>query len=127
MASYRSGREAKYADTVGLDSDEEDNENDSSLGFAASNAKEKRSGISLINREEGLSISATTFIAGSRHTAIPGGPFSAVTPSVWPQDILAKIQQLEECRDQLDYRYDEFGFKVSTRLIILLNYRANCG
>lgn len=26
---------------------------------------------------------------------VPGGPFSALTPSMWPQDILAKLGQPE--------------------------------
>lgn len=41
--------------------------------------------------------------------SINGGPFSALTSSMWPQDI-----RLEEDMDDgdLDYRFDEFGFKV---------------
>lgn len=44
----------------------------------------------------------------------PGGPFSALTPSMWPQDILAKLGQPEsdDPNDQPDYRFDEFGFRV---------------
>uniref|UniRef100_A0A1A9ZR04 Small G protein signaling modulator 3 n=1 Tax=Glossina pallidipes TaxID=7398 RepID=A0A1A9ZR04_GLOPL len=46
-----------------------------------------------------------------------GGPFSALTPSMWPQDILAKLGQPEDesvigPNDQPDYRFDEFGFRV---------------
>lgn len=26
---------------------------------------------------------------------VPGGPFSALTPSMWPQEILAKLRQPE--------------------------------
>lgn len=40
----------------------------------------------------------------------PGGPFSALIPSMWPQDILAKLDQPEN--EQPDYRFDEFGFRV---------------
>lgn len=43
---------------------------------------------------------------------IPGGPFSALTPSMWPQDILAKLSQPEDPNSQPDYRFDEFGFRV---------------
>lgn len=32
-------------------------------------------------------------LAGS-YTPAPGGPFSALTPSMWPQDILAKYCQV---------------------------------
>ncbi|XP_036344253.1 LOW QUALITY PROTEIN: small G protein signaling modulator 3 homolog [Rhagoletis pomonella] len=46
----------------------------------------------------------------------PGGPFSALTPSMWPQEILAKLGQPESeaagPNDQPDYRFDEFGFRV---------------
>lgn len=42
----------------------------------------------------------------------PGGPLSALTPSMWPQDILAKLAQPEDVNEQLDFRYDEFGFRV---------------
>ncbi|XP_053694726.1 small G protein signaling modulator 3 homolog isoform X1 [Sabethes cyaneus] len=50
---------------------------------------------------------------GLRPTA--GGPFSALTPSMWPQDILAKLGQPdpnEPPNHQPDYRFDEFGFRV---------------
>lgn len=42
----------------------------------------------------------------------PGGSFSALTPSMWPQDILAKHNQPDDPDSQPDYRFDEFGFKV---------------
>uniref|UniRef100_A0A8C2Z6C4 RUN and TBC1 domain-containing protein 3 n=1 Tax=Cyclopterus lumpus TaxID=8103 RepID=A0A8C2Z6C4_CYCLU len=47
------------------------------------------------------------------YTPAPGGPFSALTPSMWPQDILAKYHQ-KEPSEQLEPQYDEFGFKVDT-------------
>lgn len=42
----------------------------------------------------------------------PGGSFSALTPSMWPQDILAKLNQPEDPNSQPEYRFDEFGFRV---------------
>lgn len=46
----------------------------------------------------------------------PGGPFSALNPSMWPQDILAKLGQPESEQsppnEQPEYRFDEFGFRV---------------
>uniref|UniRef100_A0A8D8RWV6 RUN and TBC1 domain-containing protein 3 n=1 Tax=Cacopsylla melanoneura TaxID=428564 RepID=A0A8D8RWV6_9HEMI len=46
-------------------------------------------------------------------TPCPGGPFSALTPSMWPQDIIAKLNQVpEDPNSQPDYRFDEFGFRV---------------
>ncbi|EDW15678.1 small G protein signaling modulator 3 homolog [Drosophila mojavensis] len=47
----------------------------------------------------------------------PGGPFSALTPSMWPQELLAKLGGESELaaagpNDQPDYRFDEFGFRV---------------
>uniref|UniRef100_A0A8C9YZS0 RUN and TBC1 domain-containing protein 3 n=1 Tax=Sander lucioperca TaxID=283035 RepID=A0A8C9YZS0_SANLU len=47
------------------------------------------------------------------YTPAPGGPFSALTPSMWPQDILAKYHQ-KEPSEQPELQYDEFGFKVDT-------------
>ncbi|XP_030638206.1 small G protein signaling modulator 3 [Chanos chanos] len=47
------------------------------------------------------------------YTPAPGGPFSALTPSMWPQDILAKYYQKDpsvEC----ELQYDEFGFRIDT-------------
>ncbi|KAJ8037117.1 Small G protein signaling modulator 3-like [Holothuria leucospilota] len=46
------------------------------------------------------------------YTPTPGGPFSALIPSMWPRDILAKIAQTEDAGDPPDFRYDEFGFRV---------------
>lgn len=47
----------------------------------------------------------------------PGGPFSALTASMWPQEILAKLGGGAELasagpNDQPEYRFDEFGFRV---------------
>lgn len=33
-------------------------------------------------------------------------------PSMWPQDILAKLNQPVDSDSKSDYRFDEFGFKV---------------
>lgn len=40
------------------------------------------------------------------------GPFSALTPSIWPQEILAKYTQKEESAEHPEFCYDEFGFRV---------------
>jgi len=40
---------------------------------------------------------------------VHGGPFSALVPSMWPQDILACIQQTEDEGSHPDCEYDEFG------------------
>ncbi|KAJ8873633.1 hypothetical protein PR048_024455 [Dryococelus australis] len=56
---------------------------------------------------EGVSIKADGV------TPSPGGPFSALTPSMWPQDILSKLgQQPDDPNSQPEYRFDEFGFRV---------------
>lgn len=34
-------------------------------------------------------------MSGEMCSPQPGGPFSALTPSMWPQDILASLQQPE--------------------------------
>ncbi|XP_047723786.1 small G protein signaling modulator 3 isoform X2 [Prionailurus viverrinus] len=46
------------------------------------------------------------------HTPSASGPFSALTPSMWPQEILAKSTQKEESVEQPEFFYDEFGFRV---------------
>lgn len=46
------------------------------------------------------------------HTPSASGPFSALTPSIWPQEILAKYSQKEESSEQPEIYYDEFGFRV---------------
>ncbi|XP_045214521.2 small G protein signaling modulator 3-like isoform X2 [Mercenaria mercenaria] len=63
---------------------------------------------------ESVSVSATYPYKGSSDfSPTPGGPFSALTPSMWPQDIMVKLgNPPEDSNGQLDYRYDEFGFKV---------------
>ena len=43
-------------------------------------------------RGDGLSISSdANYTAGSDFVPTPGGPFSALTPSMWPQDIMQKL------------------------------------
>ncbi|KAM6162599.1 small G protein signaling modulator 3 isoform 1-T1 [Erethizon dorsatum] len=46
------------------------------------------------------------------HIPSVSGPFSALTPSIWPQEILAKSTQKEELAEQSEFCYDEFGFRV---------------
>jgi hypothetical protein len=39
-------------------------------------------------------------------TPSPGGPFSALTPSMWPQDIMAKLTVIpDDPNSQPEYRY----------------------
>jgi hypothetical protein len=41
---------------------------------------------------EGVSITAMPFgNSNTNFTPTPGGPFSALTPSMWPQDIISRI------------------------------------
>ncbi|XP_062336454.1 small G protein signaling modulator 3 isoform X1 [Osmerus eperlanus] len=47
------------------------------------------------------------------YTPAPGGPFSALTPSMWPQDILAKYYQ-KDTSEESDLQYDEFGFRLDS-------------
>ncbi|KAK3552896.1 hypothetical protein QTP86_028003 [Hemibagrus guttatus] len=47
------------------------------------------------------------------YTPAPGGPFSALTPSMWPQDILAKHHQKDQNLES-EPQYDEFGFRISS-------------
>nr|CAB3266036.1 small G protein signaling modulator 3 homolog [Phallusia mammillata] len=41
-----------------------------------------------------------------------GIPFSAVTESMRPKNIIENLQRVDESFDQPEYRYDEFGFRV---------------
>uniref|UniRef100_A0A671P426 Small G protein signaling modulator 3 n=1 Tax=Sinocyclocheilus anshuiensis TaxID=1608454 RepID=A0A671P426_9TELE len=47
------------------------------------------------------------------YTPAPGGPFSALTPSMWPQDILAKYCQKDPSMGA-ELQYDEFGFRIDS-------------
>ncbi|XP_059413007.1 small G protein signaling modulator 3 isoform X3 [Carassius carassius] len=47
------------------------------------------------------------------YTPAPGGPFSALTPSMWPQDILAKYFQKDPDMEA-ELQYDEFGFRIDS-------------
>ncbi|XP_051742598.1 small G protein signaling modulator 3 isoform X2 [Ctenopharyngodon idella] len=49
----------------------------------------------------------------SSYTPAPGGPFSALTPSMWPQDILAKYFQKDPSMEA-ELQYDEFGFRTDS-------------
>ncbi|XP_076366122.1 small G protein signaling modulator 3 homolog isoform X2 [Tachypleus tridentatus] len=46
------------------------------------------------------------------YTPAPGGPFSALTSSMWPQDLLASLALPEDAGCHPDDRFDEFGFRV---------------
>lgn len=44
-------------------------------------------------------------LSGEGMAPTPGGPFSALTPSMWPQDILSKLGHLpDDPNSQPDYR-----------------------
>uniref|UniRef100_A0A8C7V8N9 Small G protein signaling modulator 3 n=1 Tax=Oncorhynchus mykiss TaxID=8022 RepID=A0A8C7V8N9_ONCMY len=47
------------------------------------------------------------------YTPAPGGPFSALTSSMWPQDILAKYYQ-KDPTEEAELQYDEFGFRLDS-------------
>ncbi|RZF38283.1 hypothetical protein LSTR_LSTR009006 [Laodelphax striatellus] len=54
---------------------------------------------SVFNGHEGIGLGSDIF------TPSPGGPFSALTPSMWPQDILNKLQMIaEDPTNQLDFQ-----------------------
>ncbi|KAJ8317937.1 hypothetical protein KUTeg_003028 [Tegillarca granosa] len=69
----------------------------------------------ITNSGDGVSVTNGHYLnsSNSEFTPTPGGPFSALTPSMWPEDVLTRLgNQPEDQNGQLDYRYDEFGFKV---------------
>lgn len=41
-----------------------------------------------------------------------GGPFSAIIPSMWPEEFSHKATENDEMGEQTEYCYDEFGFTV---------------
>lgn len=43
-------------------------------------------------------------LCGETLSPAPGGPFSALTSSMWPQDILAKLNQPDDPNSQPEYR-----------------------
>ena len=48
----------------------------------------------------------------NQHIPVLGGPFSALIPSMWPQDILGQIQSTEDSGNHPECDFDEFGFKI---------------
>ncbi|XP_048473482.1 small G protein signaling modulator 3 isoform X3 [Rhincodon typus] len=40
------------------------------------------------------------------------GPFTALTPSMWPQDTLTKYSQKKDSVEDSEIQYDEFGFRI---------------
>lgn len=48
---------------------------------------------------ESISVSSTyPYKGGSDFSPTPGGPFSALTPSMWPQDIMSKLGNPVSCQ-----------------------------
>lgn len=41
-----------------------------------------------------------------------GAAFSQLTPSMWPQDLLAALSQPEDSQPPFEYRFDAFGFII---------------
>ncbi|KAK2557092.1 Small G protein signaling modulator 3 [Acropora cervicornis] len=57
--------------------------------------------------------SGSTPVNGSFVPAI-GGPFSALTPSLWPQDILSRIQQTEDADSEFEHKDPDPGNFVTS-------------
>ncbi|CAH1795420.1 unnamed protein product [Owenia fusiformis] len=85
----------------------------SGRGNQVETLSEDEDDLTMRNEGSGVSISATQNYTNGDFVPTPGGPFSALTPSMWPQDLLSKLNNPpEDSSGQLDYRFDEFGFKV---------------
>ena len=67
------------APTVAESSDESDNET----------SWKQSSNSEIIGSEAGVGVQVS-----ASYIPVPGGPFSALVPTMWPQDILALIQQV---------------------------------
>lgn len=62
------------------------------LSITADTLSEDEDDYTAVETGEGISISAIPhYNSNSDFTPTPGGPFSALTPSMWPQDILSKL------------------------------------
>lgn len=48
----------------------------------------------VVGSEEGMSSNTPPSCNSQQHTPVLGGPFSALIPSMWPQDILGQTQQV---------------------------------
>ncbi|ELU16805.1 hypothetical protein CAPTEDRAFT_177453 [Capitella teleta] len=80
------------------------------IGVAASEDEEEETDVES-GAENSLHIASIPKYSEFEPT--PGGPFSALTPSMWPQDILHRLSNPpEDDTGQPDFHYDEFGFKV---------------
>lgn len=56
-------------------------------------------------------VEGITMIDGLR--PVPGGPFSTLTPSMWPQEILAKLGQ-PEVNIRIKKMHIEFKYSIMT-------------
>lgn len=63
---------------------------------------------------EGLSVCTSPDIMSvcADVSPLPGGPFSALTPSMWPQDILCRLSQVRATFDL--YLFNELGCNVKS-------------
>ncbi|XP_022670532.1 small G protein signaling modulator 3-like [Varroa jacobsoni] len=61
---------------------------------------------------EAVSVRASVFGRNSGYSPSPGGPFSALIPSMWPLDLFASFAQPEDVGCHHECRYDEFGFRL---------------
>ncbi|XP_066590271.1 small G protein signaling modulator 3 homolog [Prorops nasuta] len=78
-------------------------------GYVGKEDHNKKLDVSVLEEESDIEEAG---LSRDRLSPVPGGPFSALTPSMWPQDILARLSQPDDPNSQPDYRFDEFGFRV---------------
>lgn len=70
---------------------------------------------------EAVTVRANLFGRGGGYAPSPGGPFSALIPSMWPQDLLASLAQVGRLKSRSDYQLGSLGL-LRTLVVFGCNY-----
>uniref|UniRef100_A0A915KS71 Rab-GAP TBC domain-containing protein n=1 Tax=Romanomermis culicivorax TaxID=13658 RepID=A0A915KS71_ROMCU len=119
-AKYRKGRGAKYADKLTNDEDDDDAgifSNESKIRYEKASSE-----LNVHHLSEKCEKELPVAMTGPSVEFTMGGPFSAITKSMWPQTLASKIangrknvilsdSELNETIFDTKETYDEFGYK----------------
>lgn len=112
-------------ETVVSDTEEEDDSSSCDHGDVSEFNRHSKSSLSThstsLHKQSDSYVSQSCLDTARRFSYKPrcGGPFSGLTPSMWPQDLLAIYSQPEDCHPTSNY--DEYGFIVSRRRNVDIN------